>query len=124
MCQYRDKIVLHFCTFYQGKHTRLAWLFHFGKSSYVSLIFPGYWGMYLISVYFGHKLLFRVNSSGKDVGSQFPKIKIWALCAIFWLVVFLYFKFQFFSCFKCFYCSFPFQLLCCGHIGPHTICLN
>ncbi|XP_078160198.1 transferases, transferring acyl groups [Carex rostrata] len=46
----------------------------------------GYWGMYLISVYFGHKLLFRVNSSGKDVGSQFPKIKIWALCAIFWIL--------------------------------------
>ncbi|KAJ3700048.1 hypothetical protein LUZ61_003753 [Rhynchospora tenuis] len=44
----------------------------------------GYWGMYLIAVYFGHKLLFRANSSGKDVDNQFLRIKIWALAAIFW----------------------------------------
>ncbi|KAJ3704330.1 hypothetical protein LUZ61_008035 [Rhynchospora tenuis] len=44
----------------------------------------GYWGMYLISVYFGHKLLFRANSSGKDIGFQYLRIKIWALAAVFW----------------------------------------
>ncbi|KAJ1688324.1 hypothetical protein LUZ63_019714 [Rhynchospora breviuscula] len=44
----------------------------------------GYWGMYLISVYFGHKLLFRGNSSGKDVRPQYLRIKIWALAAVFW----------------------------------------
>ncbi|KAJ4768766.1 GPI-anchored wall transfer protein 1 [Rhynchospora pubera] len=44
----------------------------------------GYWGMYLISVYFGHKLLFRANSSGKDVSPQYLRVKIWALATVFW----------------------------------------
>ncbi|KAJ4821513.1 GPI-anchored wall transfer protein 1 [Rhynchospora pubera] len=50
----------------------------------------GYWGMYLISVYFGHKLLFRANSSGKDVSPQYLRIKIWALATVFWTLTIIF----------------------------------
>lgn len=44
----------------------------------------GYWGMYLVGVHLGYKILFS-NHSSKKVGSiQSARARVWILAVLFW----------------------------------------
>ncbi|CAL9183933.1 unnamed protein product [Musa hybrid cultivar] len=69
---------------YLISHERTADIISQNKEGLFSIF--GYWGMYLVGVHLGYKILFS-NHSSKKVGSiQSARARVWILAVLFWFL--------------------------------------